>query len=151
MAVAPDRRPDAIDTTVQKTYRWLREIGEEVGNISRDEAYDILRGFLHVLRDRLTVDEAAHLGAQLPMLIRGLYYEGWDPSRVPRKMKAGEFLESFILQARTDAATEEALRAANLVLRRHITEGEALDVLFSLPRDIREMLELPSSFNPGRS
>jgi uncharacterized protein (DUF2267 family) len=30
---------------------------------------------LHALRDRLTVEEASDLAAQLPMLIRGLYYE----------------------------------------------------------------------------
>jgi uncharacterized protein (DUF2267 family) len=141
MAAAPDRRPNAIDTTVQKTYRWLHEIGEEVGSIGRDDAYDILRGFLHTLRDRLTVDEAAHLGAQLPMLIRGLYYEGWDPSHAPRKMKAGEFFETFVRQARTDTAGVDSLRAAYRVLRRNITEGEALQVLTSMPKDIRELLE----------
>ena len=139
MAADPDRRPDAIDTTVQKTYRWLRELGEETG-LDRDAAFDVLRGFLHTLRDRLTVDEGAHLSAELPMLIRGLYYEAWDPSRLPRKMKAGEFLESFELQSRSDAGLE-ALKAANRVLRRHISEGEALDVLSSLPKDIRELLE----------
>ncbi|HEY5940705.1 MAG TPA: non-homologous end-joining DNA ligase [Gemmatimonadales bacterium] len=34
------------------------------------------------LRDRLTVEETAHPGAQLPMLIRGSYYAGWEPSGV---------------------------------------------------------------------
>ena len=38
---------------------------------------------LHTLRDRLTVDVAAKLAAQLPTLIRGIYYEDWDPSRTP--------------------------------------------------------------------
>lgn len=143
MSTAADHRPDAIDTTVQKTYRWLRELGTELGGASRHDAYDILRGFLHTLRDRLTVDESADLGAQLPMLIRGLYYEGWDPSRVPVKMKAAEFLENFALQAGClpDAAAEDALRAANRVLLRHVTEGEALDVLTSLPEDVRNLLQ----------
>jgi uncharacterized protein (DUF2267 family) len=142
MATAPSRRPDAIDTTVQKTYGWLHDLTEEFGGISREEAYEILRGFLHTLRDRLPVDEAAHLGAQLPMLIRGLYYEGWDPSRVPRKMKAEEFLEAFARQSgyQPDARGIQALQAANRVLRRHIAEGEALDVMSSMPKDIRELL-----------
>lgn len=40
-------------------------------------AYRLLRTILHALRDRLTAHEPAQFGAQLPMLIRGLYYVGW--------------------------------------------------------------------------
>jgi uncharacterized protein (DUF2267 family) len=87
---------DVIDTTVHKTYRWIDEISEELGGIGRREAYRDLRAFLQTLRDRLTVDLAAELGAQLPMLIRGIYYEAWDPSRAPVKMNAEEFVETFI-------------------------------------------------------
>jgi uncharacterized protein (DUF2267 family) len=32
---------------------------------------------LHALRDRLPPEIAVHLSAQLPMLVRGIYYEGW--------------------------------------------------------------------------
>jgi uncharacterized protein (DUF2267 family) len=142
MSTAPDDRPDAIDTTVQKTYRWLRELAVELGGVGRDDAYDVLRGFLHTLRDRLTIDEAADLAAQLPMLIRGLYYEGWDPSRVPIKMKAVEFLESFAARSgyAVDVTSEVAVKAANRVLWRHITGGEALDVWNSLPEDLQALL-----------
>ena len=142
MSTAPDDRPDAIDTTVQKTYRWLRELAVELGGVGRDDAYDVLRGFLHTLRDRLTIDEAADLAAQLPMLIRGLYYEGWDPSRVPIKMKAVEFLESFAARSgyALDVTSEVAVKAANRVLWRHVSGGEALDVWNSLPEDLQALL-----------
>jgi|SRR5712664_1184048 len=142
MSTAPDKRPDAIDTTVQKTYRWLRELAAELGGVSREEAYDVLRAFLHTLRDRLTVEEAADLGAQLPMLIRGLYYEGWNPHSVPIKMKATEFLALFAALAGypIDASSRDALKAANRILWRHISGGEAIDVWNSLPRDIRGLL-----------
>jgi Uncharacterized conserved protein (DUF2267) len=36
-----------------------------------------LRSVLHVLRNRLTPEQAVHLGAQLPLLVRGIFYEGW--------------------------------------------------------------------------
>lgn len=143
MSTAPDTRPHAIDTTVQKTYRWLHELAEELGGARRDDAYDILRAYLHTLRDRLTVNQAAHLGAQLPMLVRGLYYEGWNPSRMPQKMKAAEFLDSFARHSgfpAGDISAEDALRAANRVLLHHVTGGEALDVLNSLPEDVRGLL-----------
>jgi uncharacterized protein (DUF2267 family) len=76
------------------------------------------------------------------MLVRGIYYEGWNPAKVPRKMKADEFLESFVRQGgnATDWPAEQALRAATRVLLLHVTGGEALDVLNSLPADVRGLL-----------
>jgi uncharacterized protein (DUF2267 family) len=134
---------DVIDTTVHKTYRWIDEISEELGDIGRREAYRDLRAFLQTIRDRLTVDQAADLGAQLPMLVRGIYYEAWDPSRAPVKMKAEEFVEVFIERAVVPPGREPlaSLKAAARVLRRHVTEGETEDVLGSLPIDIRRLLE----------
>jgi uncharacterized protein (DUF2267 family) len=44
-----------------------KEIAEELG-VDRREGYRILRGFLHALRDRLTIDESAQLSAQVPMV-----------------------------------------------------------------------------------
>ena len=49
------------------------------------KAYLALRTVLHTLRDRLSVEEAVQLGAQLPMLIRGFYYEGWTLKQKPTK------------------------------------------------------------------
>ena len=134
---------DVIDTTVQKTYRWIDEISDELGNIGRREAYRDLRAFLQTMRDRLTVDQAAELAAQLPMLIRGIYYEAWDPSRAPVKMKAEEFVETFIDRAVLPPSREPlaAIKAAAGVLRRHLTEGETEDLLRSIPLEIRRLLE----------
>jgi uncharacterized protein (DUF2267 family) len=133
---------DVIETTVQKTYRWIRELDEELHGVGRREAYQVLRGFLHTVRDRLIVDEAAQLAAQLPMLVRGIYYEGWDPSKAPQKMDADEFLATFFVGAamNVDQDPLPALQAAARVMRRHVTPGETSDVFGSLPHDIRELL-----------
>jgi uncharacterized protein (DUF2267 family) len=97
---------------------------------------------LHALRDRLTVEEAAELAAQLPMLIRGLYYEAWDPSKVPVKMDREEFLGrvrqdfNYDVKGGVVPLVETVLHA----LRRHISDGEWEDVRSSLPRDLASLL-----------
>src|ERR1700754_110370 len=85
----------AFSTTVDRTNRVLKEIESVYGwpKERRNQSYAALRAVLHALRDRLSVDKAAQLAAQFPMLIRGVYYDGWDPSRVPQRMKRDEFLE----------------------------------------------------------
>jgi uncharacterized protein (DUF2267 family) len=134
---------DVIDTTVHKTYRWIDELSDELGGIGRREAYRNLRAFLQTIRDRLTVDEAAHLGAQLPMLVRGIYYEAWDPSHAPVKLKAEEFVERFIERAVLPPGRDaiEALKASARVMRRHVTAGEAEDVFSMLPTELRRLLD----------
>lgn len=140
--MSPPDHLEVIDTTVQKTYEWINDLREQMGDASRREAYHVLRAFLHSLRDRLVPDEAVQLGAQLPMLVRGLYYEGWDPSRTPVKLKVDEFVMRFAREAGVSdlQRAEELLQLAARTLRDHITEGEYRDVLVSLPESLRELL-----------
>jgi uncharacterized protein (DUF2267 family) len=133
---------DVFDNTLQKTNIWLHEIMDELGTKDRHAAYAALRTTLHALRDRLTVAEAAHLGAQLPMLIRGLYYEGWRPAGKPHKADLGEFLDSIRKHYGSGfgtAAAREAAHAVFRVLDLHVSAGEIEDVKHCLPPELREL------------
>jgi uncharacterized protein (DUF2267 family) len=82
---------DVIDTTVQETYSWLHDVLRETGWESRHYALQALRGVLHAVRDEITADQSGHLSAQLPILLRGMYFEGWDPSRAPAVDRRAEY------------------------------------------------------------
>jgi uncharacterized protein (DUF2267 family) len=134
----------SFSTTVDKTNRILHEIEEAFGwpKERRNLSYGALRATLHALRDRLTVEEAAHFGAQLPMLVRGIYYDGWDPSRVPVKMGRDEFLSrvrSEFPQPLEDGV-EKLVRTTLEILKGHVTEGEWRDIRSVLPKDLEKLL-----------
>ena len=81
-----DTHVDSLNRTIQKTHAWLKSL-TRVGFQDEAQAYTALRSVLHALRDRLSREEAVHLGAQLPMLVRGFYYDGWKPSATPTELE----------------------------------------------------------------
>jgi uncharacterized protein (DUF2267 family) len=133
---------DVFDRTVHVTNNWLNDLMQALGWQDRHKAYAALRATLHALRDRLTVEEVAQLGAQLPMLIRGFYYEGWDPTGKPlRALHKEEFLAQIERQFRGDERIdpEKVARAVFAVLENRISEGEIEDVKQVLPAEIRDL------------
>jgi uncharacterized protein (DUF2267 family) len=134
---------DGIERSVHKTNRWLSELAKELGTEDREEAWRILRAYLRLLRDQLTVDEAAQLAAQLPTVLRGAFYEAFDPGHQPAKVRDRDaFLSTFAALTELDSdRAAQAVEAATRVLRRHITAGEFDDVLSQLPSELREVLQ----------
>lgn len=128
-----------FDETLQITHIWLNDIMTDMGTDKRT-AYHALKAVLQTLRDRLTVDEAAHLGAQLPMLVRGVYYDAYRPAAQPHRSRTpDEFLkevESHLGGAPVDD-TEAATRAVFKVIERHVSPGEVNQVKDMLPMEIR--------------
>jgi uncharacterized protein (DUF2267 family) len=135
--------PDAIERSVQKTTAWLRDLAAELGT-DEATAWRVLRAYLQILRDRLTIDEAAQLAAQLPNLLRGVFYEGFDPGHQPERIRDRDvFLARLAERAQLPGpdAAAPAAAAATRVLRRHISAGELDDVMSQLPPEIRKVLE----------
>ena len=126
-----------IERTVEKTHVWLRQVAEKSGIDDRHVAYLMLRSVLHALRDRLDVESSAHLAAQLPMLVRGLYYEGWNPTGKPERISYDEFLfrveRDALLKGTSEA--EDAARAVFAVLWGQLGDGVMGKVTALLPRD----------------
>lgn len=126
--------------TIQKTHAWLKDLMAELGWDDEHRAYLALRAVLHALRDRLTVEEAVQLAAQLPMLVRGFYYEGWTLGGKPVKERhQEEFLAHVKSCFKYDdrVVPEEVVRAVFKVLSNHISQGEIGDIKQILPGELR--------------
>jgi uncharacterized protein (DUF2267 family) len=131
-----------FDRSLEKTGVILDEIREGLGTASAEEAYMALRATLHALRDRLSVNEAVQLGAQLPLVLKGVYYDGWQPAKTPHATRrAEEFLGEVAAHFRWHPRDAESMvRTALAVVARHVSEGEMLQVKHSLPKDIQTLL-----------
>lgn len=132
---------EGIDETVQQTHIWINEIAEAFHG-SPHQGLLILRAFLQTLRDHLSIDEAAQLSAQLPLLVRGIFYEGWDPTR---SLQHERTAEAFVRRFQQHSAIREmdasdAVAAAYRVLSRRVSGGEVAQVIASLPEPVRDLL-----------
>ena len=125
-----------FEHTLIKSRQWVDEVGRELGLIEPDRAVRALRAGLHAIRDWLPGNEAVALGAQLPMLIRGLYYEGWRLAK-----HHGRDRESIFAAVREHLAGDrviagDVLAAVIRLLTRHVSCGEIDHILHVLPRPI---------------
>jgi uncharacterized protein (DUF2267 family) len=133
---------DVFDTTLQETNHWLRIVMEELETDNRRLAFAVLRAVLHALRDRIGSVNAVHLAAQLPMLLRGAFYEGWRPGAKPRR---GRHLDAFLanvasgLNGRWPVDAEEASRAGFVALAEQVERNEVLKLMNMLPPEIRQL------------
>jgi uncharacterized protein (DUF2267 family) len=135
---------EIFDTTMQTTNAWLDEVMTKLGP-DRRVAWKVLSTVLHKLRDRLPVDVAAHLGAQLPLLIRGAYYDQYRPSIQPTAWNKEEFLDE-VDRRLSDIRPVDRCKAVTWVfelLSRHLSVGQISKVRQALPKDIRALWSMP--------
>jgi uncharacterized protein (DUF2267 family) len=120
---------------------WLKELQDKGELADEAAAYAVLRAVLHQLRDRLTLEEGMGLGAQLPLIVRGLYFEGWRPHAVPRKVRSKEKFLDELSEAILPHTypVEWAVKAVFTLLSRHCDPGEIADVIDQLPTEIKEL------------
>jgi uncharacterized protein (DUF2267 family) len=134
---------DVFDRATNKANQWLDELIGELGWTERYDAYIALRAVLQTLRDFLPLEEVVDFGAQLPMVIRGFYYEGWtggpspgtpgDPTGYLEKV-SDQLSEAFL-----PTGGEAATRAVFRILARRVSEGEIYHIGHRLPASVRRL------------
>jgi uncharacterized protein (DUF2267 family) len=135
---------EVFDKTIQITNTWLGEIMETLGP-DRQVAWHALGAVLRTVRDRIPLGLAAHLGAQLPLLVRGMYYDQWRPSEQPQKWRSVDEFFSIIsgeLSKLRPVNVRDAARAVFQVLNHHVDPNQVAKVKEALPEDVRRLWPL---------
>lgn len=130
----------AFDRAVHTANRWLADVAAEFDTDDHEFVYRVTRAWLHAVRDRLPLTDAAHLGAQLPELLRGVYYDGFDPVHLPVKYNRDQFVARFAADARVSGPdVPRAARAVSTAFDRHLS-GHLAAALGHFPADLQEIL-----------
>jgi uncharacterized protein (DUF2267 family) len=140
-----------LDRSIDTTNRWIADVAAAFGTEDRRFAYRALRAWMHTLRDRLTVESAAHLAAQLPELLRGVYYDGWSPGHVPHKYDLREITVHYAEQAgigRDDVPKTAAI--VTEVVSSKMAPGGVEQALWKLPEELRKLFQ-PGGERAGRA
>lgn len=131
------------DNPVAKSNEWLKEVGKELGSENASTTLSALRSVLHALRDRLHPDETAQLAAQLPVLLKAVYFDGWNPSATPVKARTKEEFIALAMQSMPPGTSpvdaERFTRAVFNVLAAHVSPGEVRDVQALLPAELKAL------------
>jgi uncharacterized protein (DUF2267 family) len=139
---------EGLQHTLELTHTWINDLDERLEWHNKPRAYRLLKSVLHALRDWLQLNEAVDLGAQLPTLLRGIYYEQWRPSGTPvRSRSKTAFLARVDEDFEQDppANTEQAVMAVFELLSKKVTAGEIEHVRHALPDDLRTIWPEPYS------
>lgn len=131
-----------LDHAPQVVAEWLNLLCEDLDWVDTARAYQLLRETLHALRDYLPSDEAADLSAQLPLLVRGIYFEGWNPAKTPVHPRGkADFIDRVAARFpdRTPEEVEEGVVAVFDLLRRKVSAGEIDQVANALRKSLRDL------------
>ncbi|HEY7682525.1 MAG TPA: DUF2267 domain-containing protein [Gemmatimonadales bacterium] len=131
------------EKSLVKSNEWLKELGAELGWQDPHAIFLALRSVLHALRDRLPPSEAADLAAQLPLLIKGVYFDGWRPGAPPAKVRSREEFFRLVMQPLArgfpEPDPERVTRAVFRILAEHVSQGEIRDVRLVLPAELADL------------
>ena len=134
--------PKQFRKSEEATIKWLSMIQDRLGYEDTEAAFVAFRAVLHALRDRLTTEQGVDLVAQMPILIKGVFVDGWKPSKNPVKMRhKNEFLERVQQELRDTMDPGETVKGVFDVIKVLISEGEIADIKSELPEELQEFLQ----------
>lgn len=129
------REVKAIQKTIHQTSDWINDMMDTYDYDSENDAFVVLRATLKALRDRSSMEEALHLGNGIPALMRGFYFEGWEPAVA----KKADFYSSVKthLGGHDEIDLEMAVPEALNVIFKHLDNNQIALVKQNLSEDFQ--------------
>ncbi|WP_166256454.1 DUF2267 domain-containing protein [Marinobacter salicampi] len=129
-----------VDHNIKLINTWLRDISDELDSIGEEEAWKRLRAVLQTMSNRITVDEAANFAAQLPIIVRGLYFESWRPAETPHKWRdRAEYIDAVSRKLEGDIDAERTFKAVLRVIDRHLDSNELNRIKEMHPKELWDL------------
>ena len=137
-----------LENNIHQAMDWIYAIEEAChwNEENQKKAFAVLRAVLHELRNLLPLEQAAHLSAQLPLIIRGIFFENWHPHFVViQEIKKEDFLTSITeaLYPYQNIDAEGTVRSVLHVLGEKLPAGTLEDILKNMPKEIQELYASP--------
>jgi uncharacterized protein (DUF2267 family) len=135
---------EVFDKSIQTTNIWLDEIMAEIGP-DRQIAWHVLGAVLRALRDRVPLELSAHFASQLPLVIRGTYFDQWRVLPEPLKFREQEEFLAYVQQGLhgiRPVNPRNAVIAVLNVVSRHVPGGQCAKVREALPAPIQTLWKL---------
>ncbi len=108
------------------------------------QAREIFIASLLALRDRLSTDQAVHLGNFLPKLLREKYFDDWNKeARQSVSINKSEFLAevSFYLDRHNDWSLDDLVPEALHELLNFMNEDEVSRVKHAIPESMQDIFD----------
>ncbi len=136
---------DVFDASIQKTNRFFSNVEKLLGwnEQRRNQTYKILRVILHGFRDRMTTEAVVNFSAQLPLILKGVYFESYNAANKPEKYEKNTFLSNVQKEILYDVdySMPELVRAIVMTFTDNFSD-ESVNVLEkSLPNEYHDLIK----------
>lgn len=131
-----------IGKFAEEANSFFTKVARECGNPQdTSHAFRVTRAVLHTLRDRISIEESMHIISNLPMILKGMYVDGWNINQKNRIDTLDQFLDQVREHSPGDPGRDfggkqtarNTVKAVLHVLRKYIDEGEIRHIKQQLP------------------
>lgn len=135
-----------FERTTHEAHEWVNDLAGRTGWTNEREVLRLLRIVLCKIRDHLSANEMAQFSAQLPIILRGMFFEGWQPRNTPVRERHASELIAAVDERVGDVLDYQGvtdIKAVFNVINAHVSRGEVEDVRACLPQELRDLWPTP--------